>query len=60
MSKRAQSGADNDDDPRVEPLDQPAGENAADAGAEEVAGGRAARERHRETAFPHEGVEQYR
>jgi hypothetical protein len=58
--QRAQDGADDDDDTRIDALDQPAGDNAADGRADEVAGSRAARERHREAAFPHEGVEQHR
>jgi hypothetical protein len=56
--QRAHDGADNDHDARVDSVDQPAGENAADARADEIAGGRAARERHWKGAFAHESVEQ--
>src|ERR1043166_7337544 len=46
--QRTRNGTDNDDDTRVEAIDQPAGEHPADARADEITGGRAARERHRE------------
>src|SRR5215471_7933217 len=56
--QRAQNGADADNDTRIDALDQPAGDDTADGRADEVARGGAALERGRETALPHERIEQ--